>query len=67
VYRADLELRNKLENPPGGLVGRIQCSDQVPSFLQDGFRFGPEGEFEIKGTGKGKGTLSTCFLTGVHS
>lgn len=63
MYLADVELLNKLENPTGGLVGRIQSSDQVPSFLQDGLSLGPRGELEIKGTG----TMSTCFLTGVDS
>ena len=45
-----------------GVAGRIQCSGQVHALLQDSFQFEPRGEVDIKG----KGTMSTYFLTGVN-
>lgn len=44
-----------------GVSGRIQCSDQVRIHLEDSFLFEPRGEVDIKGKGK----MSTFFLTGV--
>jgi guanylate cyclase len=44
-----------------GVAGRIQCSDEVRLALDNSFEFEPRGEIEIKG----KGTMSTYFLTGV--
>jgi class 3 adenylate cyclase len=44
-----------------GVTGRIQCSDPVRTFLQDSFQFEPRGEIDVKGKGK----MSTFFLTGV--
>ena len=44
-----------------GVTGRIQCSDQVRALLQDSFEFEPRGEIDVKGKGK----MSTFFLTGV--
>ncbi len=43
-----------------GEGGRIHCSDVVRSKLADSFDFEPRGVVEIKG----KGTMSTYFLTG---
>lgn len=46
-----------------GVTGRIQVSDQVHAAITGGFEFEPRGEIDIKG----KGTMSTYFLTGVKS
>ena len=44
-----------------GVTGRIQCSDQFRTLLDNSFQFEPRGEIEIKGKGK----MPTFFLTGV--
>jgi NAD(P)-dependent dehydrogenase (short-subunit alcohol dehydrogenase family)/class 3 adenylate cyclase len=45
-----------------GEPGRIQCSDTVRQRLGDVFDFEPRGSVEIKG----KGSMSTYFLTGAR-
>lgn len=44
-----------------GVTGRIQCSDQVRTVLDNSFEFEPRGDIEVKG----KGTMPTFFLTGA--
>jgi len=44
-----------------GVAGRIQCSDHVRTLLDGSFEFESRGEIDIKG----KGAMSTFFLTGV--
>jgi class 3 adenylate cyclase/NAD(P)-dependent dehydrogenase (short-subunit alcohol dehydrogenase family) len=46
-----------------GVTGRIQVSDQVHDVIDQSFQFEPRGDIEVKG----KGTMSTYFLTGVKS
>jgi adenylate cyclase len=43
-----------------GEGGRIHCTDEVQTRLQGSFSFEPRGMIDIKG----KGTMSTYFLTG---
>jgi class 3 adenylate cyclase len=45
-----------------GVSGRIQVSDQVRELIGDKFDMQPRGEIEVKG----KGNMSTYFLTGVN-
>lgn len=46
-----------------GVTGRIQVSDQVHAAINEGFEFEPRGDIDVKG----KGTMSTYFLTGLKA
>lgn len=46
-----------------GIVGRIQCSQQVVEALSDRYSFEPRGEITIRG----KGTLPVWFLIGKRT
>jgi len=46
-----------------GAGGRIHCTEDVASRLAPSFSFEPRGTIDIKG----KGTMSTYFLTGVQA